>query len=548
MVCCDLPTKCISGKMKMFQRVEPAMNERKFPIGIADFHSIRTGGYYYVDKTPHIERLIDQGQYYFLSRPRRFGKSLLLDTMRELFEGREELFRGLHIHDRWDWEKQYPVVRFSFNADYGKPGVLEKNVRAQLEALEIKHGLSDVYDSTNLQEPDRFGRLLLNLQIKTGVQVVVLIDEYDKPILDAIEDTELATGNRNYLRGLYGMIKGFDAQIRFVFLTGITMFSKLTLFSALNNLNDISLSPRYSSICGYTESDLDEVFAAEMEGLDRDEIRRWYNGYSWRGQDKVYNPWPILNLLGEREFKAYWSYTGMPSFLYKLMIEREFTPLDANDLNVNESFITTFDVDDIGAEALMFQSGYLTITGEHRDGFEAVYDLDYPNYEVRGSLARGYLNSLFGPGKATPRESGQLAGLLEANDFEGFASAFRRLLSAIPYEWHNKTDMARREGWYCSILHACLWDVTDTSVRSEQSHSRGRSDLVLLMGDQVFIFECKMLSDDCDADDMAGRAIMQIRDKGYADRYRDGVKTIHLIGAVFGGDERNLASMKVERA
>ncbi len=524
------------------------MRDKKFPIGIADFYSIRTDGYYYVDKTPHIENLINRGRYYFLSRPRRFGKSLLLDTMLELFEGREELFRDLHIHDRWDWEKQYPVVRLSFNDDYSKPGVLEENVSVQLENLEIKHGLCDGYDSSNLHGSSRFGRLLHNLHAKTGTQAVILIDEYDKPILDAINDTELAISNRDYLRGLYGMIKGSEEHIRFAFLTGITMFSKLSLFSALNNLNDISLDRPYSTICGYTESDLDEVFAAEMEGLDRNEIRRWYNGYSWRGEEKVYNPWAILNLLEKREFRAHWSYTGMPSFLYKLMIEREFAPLDGNDVKVSESFVTTFDVDDIGAEALMFQSGYLTITGEHRDGFEAVYDLDYPNYEVRGSLARGYLNSLFGPGKATPRESGQLAGLLEANDFEGFASAFGRLLSAIPYEWHNKTDMARREGWYCSILHGCLWDVADTSVRCEQSHSRGRSDLVLLVGDQVFIFECKMLSDDCDADDMAAQAIMQIRDKGYADRYRDGVKTIHLIGAVFGGDERNLAAMKVEQA
>ncbi len=531
----------------MFQRVEPPMNERKFPIGIADFYSIRTDGYYYVDKTPHIENLINRGRYYFLSRPRRFGKSLLLDTMRELFEGNEPLFRGLHIHDRWDWSIQYPVVRLSFNADYSKPGVLEEDVRVQFEALEAKHGLCDDYDATNLRGSTRFGRLLHNLHIKTGVQAVVLIDEYDKPILDAINDKELAISNRDYLRGLYGMIKGFGTQIRFVFLTGITMFSKLSLFSALNNLNDISLSPRYSSICGYTESDLDEVFSAEMEGLDRNEIRRWYNGYSWRGEEKVYNPWAILNLLEKREFRAHWSYTGMPSFLYKLMIEREFTPLDANDLNVNESFITTFDVDDIGAEALMFQSGYLTITGEHRDGFEAVYDLDYPNLEVRGSLARGYLDSLFGPGKATPRESMQLAGLLEAHDFEGFAAALSRLLSGISYQWHTKTDMANREGWYCSILYACLWDVTDTSVCSEQSHSRGRSDLVLVMGNQVFVFECKMLLDDSDADEAAAKAIRQIRDKGYAGRYRDGVRTIHLIGAVFSAEERNLATFKVEQ-
>ncbi len=523
------------------------MNERKFPIGIANFYSIRTRGYYYVDKTPLIERLIDQGQYYFLSRPRRFGKSLLLDTMLHLFEGNESLFEGLHIHDRWNWSTQYPVVRLSFNADYSKPGILEQNVRNQLQRLENKHGLTDICDSKNLNEYDRFGNLLYHLHASTEKQAVILIDEYDKPILDAIEDTELATSNRNYLRGLYGMIKGSEEHIRFVFLTGITMFSKLSLFSALNNLDDISLDPLYSTICGYTESDLDEVFAAEMEGFDRNEIRRWYNGYSWRGEEKVYNPWAILNLLKKREFDMHWSYTGMPSFLYKVMMEGGFSPLDANNLKVEKGFVSTFDVDDIGAEALMFQSGYLTITGEDSDGFEAVYDLDFPNYEVRGSLVRGYLDSLFGPGKKAPRESGQLAGLLEAHDFEGFAAALSRLLSGISYQWHTKTDMANREGWYCSILYACLWDVTDTSVCSEQSHSRGRSDLVLVMGNQVFVFECKMLLDDSDADEAAAKAIRQIRDKGYAGRYRDGVRTIHLIGAVFSAEERNLATFKVEQ-
>ncbi len=289
------------------------------------------------------------------------------------------------------------------------------------------------------------------------------------------------------------------------------------------------------------------MFASELEGLDRDEIRLWYNGYSWCGDEKVYNPWAILNLLDGRKFRAHWSLTGMPSFLYRVMMEREFTPLDVRDLTVNENFITTFDVDSISAEALMFQSGYLTITGEQQEGFDTVFELDYPNYEVRGSLARGYLDSLFGPGKSAPRESSLLVGLLEAGDFEGFASAFRRLLSAIPYEWHNSSDMAQREGWYCSILHACLWDAADMTLRSEQSHSRGRSDLVLVIGDQVFVFECKMHSGKFEAEETAAEAICQIRGKGYADRYRDGVRTIHLIGAVFSADERNLATMKVEQ-
>ena len=523
------------------------MNNRKFPIGIADFRSIRSDGYYYVDKTPHIERLIDQGRYYFLSRPRRFGKSLLLDTMLELFEGNEPLFRGLHIHDRWDWSTHYPIVRLSFNAEYSRPGVLEENVRVQLENLEIKHGLSDGYDSTNLHGSNRFARLLHNLHAKTGKQAVVLIDEYDKPILDAIEDTELAISNRNYLRGLYGMIKGYGGQIRFVFLTGITMFSRMSLFSALNNLDDISLDPSFSTICGYTEHDLDEVFASEFEGLDREEIRRWYNGYSWCGQDKVYNPWAILNLLKKRKFKAHWSATGMPSFLYKVMMEREFTPLDVRDLIVNENFVTTFDVDNISAEALMFQSGYLTITGEHQEGMESNFELDYPNLEVCASFNGGYLAHLFEGGRV-PVESKCLLELLRNEDFDGFELALRTLFSAIPHQWHSSNNkMACYEGWYCSVLYSCLWAVVDTDIRVEESSSRGRSDLAVVLDNQVFLFECKMLVEGVVADRIASEAIEQIGGRGYADKYRDGTRVIHLIGVVFDAERKNLSMMKVER-
>ncbi len=528
-------------------RLESSMKRLKLPIGIADFRSIRTEGYCYVDKTALIEALVDQGRHYFLSRPRRFGKSLLLDTMRELFQGSEVLFKGLDIHSRWDWSATHPVVRLSLDGGYSRRGELESDVMTQLDLLESAHDMVPVRASGSYTASSRLRRLLYHLHDKTGRQAVVLVDEYDKPILDALDDRQLALDNRDYLRSLYGVIKASGEHVRFVFVAGVTMFSKVSLFSGLNNLNDISIDPRYADICGYTEAEMDAVFGSELDGLDRAEVRRWYNGYCWGGEGRVYNPWDILNLLDTRAFKAHWFASGEPTFLYKLMMRRRFAPMDVENLKVAEDFVSKFDVDDISAEALMFQAGYLTITGQRHDGAENILNLDYPNFEVRSRLSAGYLDHLFGPGRASPFESRQLAGLLAGNDFDGFAAALRRLLAAIPNEWHANNDMAGREGWYCSVLHACLWDVAQAGLRPEESTSRGRSDLVVALGDQVFVFECKMVKG-ADADKVASDAVAQIRDMGYADRHRAGTGNTHLIGAAFSAETRNLAAITVQPA
>ena len=258
------------------------MNKRKLPIGIQTFRKIREEDCYYVDKTAYIRRLLDEGTHYFLSRPRRFGKSLFLDTLKELFEGNEPLFAGLYIHDHWDWSMRHPVVRLSFGSgNLNEPGVLHKEVMAQLDALEEETGVKSRYDTASV----RFRHLIQRLHRQSGQRVAVLIDEYDKPILDALDTPEVARANRDFLRGFYAVIKDCDAHVRFTFLTGVSKFSKVSLFSGLNNLKDITLDPRYSAICGYTEADLDSVFAPELPGLDREQIRDWYNGYRWRGDE-----------------------------------------------------------------------------------------------------------------------------------------------------------------------------------------------------------------------------------------------------------------------
>ena len=268
-------------------------SKRKLPIGIQTFRTIREEGCYYVDKTAFIDSLLDEGKHYFLSRPRRFGKSLFLDTLKEFFEGSEALFEGLAIHGRRDWSMRHPVLRLSFGyGDFKEPGYLHRNLMAQLDAVERRTGVVSEYATA----PERFACLLETLHRETGQRVVVLVDEYDKPILDALTVPDVARANRDFLRGVYSVVKDSDAHVRFTFLTGVSKFSKVSLFSGLNNLKDITLDPRYSTICGYSDADLDTVFAPELSGLDRDEIRRWYNGYDWLGGEKVYNPFDILLL------------------------------------------------------------------------------------------------------------------------------------------------------------------------------------------------------------------------------------------------------------
>ena len=282
------------------------MQRRNLPIGIQTFREIRSDNHYYVDKTTLALKLVDEGKHYFLSRPRRFGKSLFLDTLKELFEGNEPLFQGLAVHDQWDWSVKYPVLRFSFGSgNFTDPNYLQQNLMAQLDKLENQANSQSGYTTC----PERFQYLIRHLHQQTGLPVVILVDEYDKPILDAIQDPIVARANRDFLRGFYGTIKDHDAHIKFTLLTGVSKFSKVSLFSGLNNLYDITLDREYSSLCGY--NDIDTVFEPELAGLDRDEIRDWYNGYNWLGEG-VYNPFDILQLFKTREFRNYWFETGTP--------------------------------------------------------------------------------------------------------------------------------------------------------------------------------------------------------------------------------------------
>ncbi len=514
------------------------MDRRKLPIGIQTFRRIREEGHYYVDKTGYAKRLVDEGTHHFLSRPRRFGKSLFVDTLKELFEGSEALFEGLAVHGQWDWSVRHPVVRLDFSGgNFEQPGYLDRNIAAQLDAVERRSGLQSGYSDA----PERFAYLLEALHERTGQRVVVLVDEYDKPVLDALEHPERARANRNYLRGLYGNIKRRDADIEFSFITGVSKFTRTSLFSGMNNLRDVTLDSRYSAICGYTEADLDETFAPELDGLDREAIREWYNGYSWLGEDKVYNPFGILQLFDKRRFEAWWFETGTPTFLVDLLKSRGIPATDLDGMLADQDLLSSFDVDDIPHQALLFQTGYLTIAGVDARGGSAVYRLGYPNREVRQALNRHLLRA-WAPEMADVARTGNLGRLLADADLAGLEALLRAFLSSVPCHWHAKTPIARYEGHYATAVYSLLsgWGL---DARVEDATSHGRIDLAVTAGEHAYLFEFKVLGSAS-----GGAAMRQLREKGYADKHRGPGRTVHLVGVEFDPEKRNVATFETARA
>ena len=512
---------------------------RKLPIGIQTFREIREDHYYYVDKTTYIERLIAEGKHYFLSRPRRFGKSLFLDTLKELFEGNESLFTGLAIHQRWDWSVRHPVLRLDFSSgNFKEPGDLHKDVMAQLDALESEAEVTASYDTAAI----RLRNLLKTLHQQTGQRVAVLIDEYDKPILDALAVPEVARANRDFLHGLYSTIKFGDAHIAFSFLTGVSKFSKVSLFSGLNNLKDITLDPRYSALCGYTEADLDAVFSPELPGLDRQEIRRWYNGYNWLGDEAVYNPFDVLLLFDRRQFGSYWFETGTPTFLLETLLARGVSALALDDLLGSEELLSAFDVDHIAPEALLFQTGYLTIRHTEPRGGRMYYRLGYPNREVRQSLNESLLNHLTGNPVRRAEHSARLYDLLLANDFEELERLLTAFFASIPYQWHTNNEIANYEGYYASVFYSYFASL-GLSITVEDSSQAGRLDMAVEFNDNVYLFEFKVV------DQVAtGAALGQLQARGYAAKYRGRGAAMYLIGVEFSQQTRNVAAFEVEQA
>ncbi|ANB03211.1 ATP-binding protein [Ectothiorhodospira sp. BSL-9] len=513
----------------------------RLPIGIQTFSEIREGGYYYVDKTPIIERLVQQNKYYFLSRPRRFGKSLLLDTLRCLFEGRQALFEGLYLHDRWDWQTTHPVIRLSFGS-----GVMRN--REELDTR-IRHQLRKERErftqatAAETDIPGEFSDLLELAHQETDQPVVLLIDEYDKPILDNILEPERARELREGLKNLYSVIKDADPHLHLVLITGVSKFSKVSLFSGLNNLRDITLLPEYSTICGYTDEDIDTVFAPELTGMDREAIRTWYNGYRWGGPEvtSVYNPFDVLLLLQNREFGPYWFESATPTFLIDLLRKRGvFTP-QLDRLQAKAQLLGRFDVDDITTEGLLFQTGYLTIrkVDEPMLGYR-LYTLGFPNLEVESSLNDLLLPVLgIGHSEAQTHQL-MLMDILQRHDLAGLEAHLKALYAGLPHDWYRNNPIAQYEGHYASVFYS-HFAALGLQITVEDSSHHGKVDMTVDFGGHIYLFEFKVVEQLPE-----GRALEQIKARGYADKYRASGKPIHLIGVEFSSEQRQIVAFDME--
>jgi hypothetical protein len=517
----------------------PPLPRRKLPIGIQTFSEIRQNGHYYVDKTGRLIDLIDAGKYYFLSRPRRFGKSLLLDTLKELFEANQPLFDGLAAETRWDWTQRYPVISISFaDGVLQSRDELDRRIRQQLHLNREALALPPGRDAADIAGD--FSELIRQAHRQHGAPAVVLIDEYDKPILDNLTDRATAQTLRDGLRNLYSVLKGADAHLKFVLLAGVSKFSKVSLFSGLNNLQDITLDARWSALCGYTDHDVDTVFAPELPGLDRELIRTWYNGYNWLGES-VYNPFDLLLLFSQRQFRPYWFETGTPTFLVKLLAEQQFFTPDLEQLHSSMALLSTFDVEHIAAEALLFQTGYLTVlqATEPIPG-QWVYTLGYPNLEVEASLNAALLGGYGVPERSSFNTRIQLIEVLKRADLPALKTLFHAFFASIPHDWHRKNELANFEGYYASVFYS-YFAALGLDIRLEDTTSHGRIDMAVLFAQQVFLFEFKVVELVPE-----GRALQQLQDKRYADKYRARGEPIHLIGVEFSKAGRNIVGFEIE--
>lgn len=511
-------------------------NMKKLPIGIQTFSHIIQDDYVYVDKTCFAHKLITSGKYYFLSRPRRFGKSLFLDTLSEILKGNKELFKGLCIHDQYDFHP-HPVIRISFGSgDYIDEGGIKRELqnifRRNIRDLGIESPINDDYRTC-------FGELIYNVFKQYGERVVILVDEYDKPILDTITNTEYALKARHLLKNFYSVIKDNDSLIQFVFITGVSKFSKMNLFSGLNNLEDITVDVNYAEICGYTHKDLDAVFKEHLKDADMRMVKRWYNGYYYFGET-VYNPFDILLFISKGlEFRNYWWNTGNPSFLIRKLKGSQYYIPEIEQAVISEEGLDAFDVEHIDLLALLWQTGYLTFESRFQEAMGRVkYRLTIPNLEIQFSLNELFIEYLTNHRHEKHRYESNLLKYLMQNDFDGFISEFRRLFSSIPYTDYANNIIAQYEGYYCSVVFVYL-SALGYEVIAEDVTNRGRIDITLKMDGHIVIIEFKV--------DSKERPINQIKERKYFEKYMQKGNRIYLLGVCFDSQERNIANYEVEK-
>ncbi|MDE7419958.1 MAG: ATP-binding protein [Muribaculaceae bacterium] len=502
------------------------MDEMRYPIGMQTFSNIIEEGYAYVDKTAYIKPLLRQGKYVFLSRPRRFGKSLLLSTLEAYFEGRRELFKGLAAYSMdLDWTPS-PVLRFDFNAeDFSLDNGLESLLNRLLKKYEKKYGMTDVADTI----AGRFSELIETVAESIGCKVVILIDEYDKPLLDIEDNKEVFEKNQRTLKSFFGNLKSMDRYIRFAFITGVARFSKVSIFSDLNNLKDISMADDYADICGWTEDELIDNFrpGVEMLAEKRKEhfddtlqaMREYYDGYLFTQiGSRLYNPFSVLNALDLKRIDPYWFGTGTPTFLARRVRARGTFPPDINGKMCTREQLIAVGLYSSNPIPLMFQTGYLTIADYHED--TNLYELRFPNREVEIGFYQELL-PIYAPDTSDPFSPFDLSlfkqDLAKGNICE-FMERLSALLKDLPGEDHNESTY-RAVTYLLSVLCGTL-------AVAEHHGYKGRSDLEVMAGRYVYVFEFKYNKSVADA-------MSQINDRDYAGRYAMDTRTVYLIGANF---------------
>ncbi len=506
---------------------------QKYPVGIQDFDKIRTQNFAYVDKTKYAWELAKWGGYYFLSRPRRFGKSLFVSTLDYLFKSHKELFEGLYIYDKWDWTQTNPVIKISFSNIGHKTMGLEKAIHQTLDKTAQEYGIVCLQETID----QKFKELIEKLSVQHG-KVVVLIDEYDKPIIDYLGTNEAgiakALENRDILKSFYSILKDADPYLKMVFIAGVSKFSKVSIFSDLNNLRELSIDDSFEGVCGITQTELETHFKEELTVFDPDKIKAWYNGYHWGLGESVYNPFSLLNFfVSGGQFKNYWFETGTPTFLINLTKKENL--YDFEDIEVNSNALNAYDIERLQIIPLMFQTGYLTIKKHENEGIN-IYTLGYPNLEVRSS----YLDLLM----ASYIDNDAVMGSIWANnlkkallkgEIEKLQPLFNTLFKSIPYEIWQKEN----EHYYHAIIHL-TFRLLGIYVESQVQTSDGRIDAIVQLKDYVYAFEFKLDGD-------AEAALQQIKERGYLVPYQHQDRTCIGIGLNFSKELKKVEKLVWEQ-
>ena len=509
------------------------MQLKKLPIGIQTFSEIREDNYVYIDKTGIALEMLESYKYAFLSRPRRFGKSLFLDTLRNIFEAKKEYFKGLAIEDKWDWSVSYPVIHISF-----AEGKIES--RADLddkwaELLEINANRLGL-DCNDIFDRKCFSSLIRQAHKKYKQKVVILVDEYDKPILDNITNPDVAKEIRDGLVNFYSVIKGSDEFLRFAFLTGVSKFTKTSIFSGLNNIEDISLSRDFSDICGYTQNDIETTFKPYLEGVDMVKLKSWYNGYNFLGSD-VYNPFDILKFIRSHFiYSNYWFESGTPTFLMELISKNNYFLPSLSNLKVDEKLLNSFDIENLDLEVILYQAGYLTIdTVEQDEDGDIIYTLKIPNKEVKASLNKYIISYIY---KDDTLRAKPLSKALREQNIDDFKNALVSIFTSIPYNNFTNNKIQNYEGFYASVVYVYLQSL-GLNIIGEDVTNKGRIDLTIIMDNAIYIIEFKV--------DNKQNALQQIKDRKYYEKYLNYNKDIYLIGIDFDTKDKNISNFEWEK-